>query len=321
MFDITNEIYTNADKAREHLEGIHWPHGPICPHCSNSAQDRITKMKGKSTRSGVHKCKDCRKPFTITVGTVFERSKIPLNKWVLAAHLMASSKKGISAHQLHRMLGVTYKTAWFMAHRIREAMKEDVQSSGPLGGKGVIVEADETYFGKREDGYISPSRRGRPYKSKKLAVRKNAVVSLVERGGRVRSFHPKHANKALVRDILFRNVSRDTDLYTDESRLYPETGKEFNTHQSVKHAAGEYVRGNVHTNNIEGFFGVFKKGMRGVYQHCGEAHLHRYLAEFDFRFNRRTALKVSDSERAEQLLAGARGKRIMYHSTGEATYA
>ena len=321
MFDITNEIYLDADKAREHLEGIHWPHGPICPHCSNSAQDRITKLEGKSTRAGVHKCKDCRKPFTVTVGTVFERSKIPLNKWVLATHLMAASKKGISAHQIHRMLGVTYKTAWFMCHRIREAMKEDVESSGPLGGEGVIVEADETYFGKREDGYISPQRKGRPYRSKKPAVGKRSVVSLVERGGRVRSFHPKHANKKLVRDILVRNVSRKTDLYTDESRLYPDTGKEFNSHSTVRHTAGEYVRGNVHTNNIEGFFGVFKKGMRGVYQHCGEAHLHRYLAEFDFRFNRRTALKVSDKERAAQLLAGARGKRLMYQSTSKASYA
>lgn len=321
MFDITNEIYTDAIKAREHLEAIHWPNGPICPHCGNCDVTRITKLEGKSTRPGVHKCKECRKPFTVTVGTVFERSKIALTKWVLASHLMASSKKGMSAHQLHRMLGVTYKTAWFMAHRIREAMKEDVQSSGPLGGEGKIVEADETYFGKREDRYVSPQRKGRPYKSKKMAARKNAIISLVERGGKVRSFHPRHATKAAVRDILFRNVPRKTDLFTDESRLYPDAGQSYNTHQTVKHSAGEYVRGNVHTNNIEGFFGVFKKGMRGVYQHCGEAHLHRYLAEFDFRFNRRTALKVSDSERAEQLLAGARGKRLMYHSTGQANYA
>lgn len=320
MFDLTNPIYTDAEKAREHLEKIHWPNGPICPHCSNSDQTRITKLEGKSTRPGVHKCKDCRKPFTVTVGTVFERSKIPLNKWVLATHLMAASKKGMSAHQLHRMLGVTYKTAWFMSHRIREAMKEDIESSGPLGGEGKIVEADETYFGKREDGYVSPQRKGRPY-IKKKPIGKRSVVSLVERGGRVRSFHPKHANKELVRDILVRNVPRDTTLYTDESRLYTETGKEYAKHETVKHSAGEYVRGNVHTNNIEGFFGVFKKGMRGIYQHCGEAHLHRYLAEFDFRFNRRAALKVSDSERAEDLLRMARGKRLMYRSTGEANYA
>ncbi len=321
MFDLTNPIYTDADKAREHLESIHWPRGPICPHCSNSDQTRITKLEGKSTRPGVHKCKECRKPFTVTVGTVFERSKIPLNKWVLATHLMAASKKGMSAHQIHRMLGVTYKTAWFMCHRIREAMKEDETTSGPLGGEGKIVEADETYFGKREDGYISPQRKGRPYRSRKTAVGKRAVVSLVERGGRVRSFHPKHASKALVRDILVRNVTRDTTLYTDESRLYTETGREYAKHETVKHTAGEYARGLVHTNNIEGFFGVFKKGMRGVYQHCGEAHLHRYLAEFDFRFNRRTALKVSDSERAADLLRMARGRRLTYRRIGEASYA
>lgn len=321
MFDLTNPIYTDADKAREHLESIHWPRGPICPHCGNSDQTRITKLEGKSTRPGVHKCKECRKPFTVTVGTVFERSKIPLNKWVLATHLMAASKKGMSAHQIHRMLGVTYKTAWFMCHRIREAMKEDETTSGPLGGEGKIVEADETYFGKREDGYVSPQRKGRPYKSRKAAVGKRAVVSLVERGGRVRSFHPKHASKALVRDILVRNVTRDTTLYTDESRLYTEAGREYAKHETVKHTAGEYARGLVHTNNIEGFFGVFKKGMRGVYQHCGEAHLHRYLAEFDFRFNRRTALKVSDMERATDLLRMARGRRLTYRSTGQASYA
>lgn len=162
MLDLTNEIYQDADKAREHLEAIHWPDGPVCPHCGNSDKTRITKLKGKSTRPGVHKCKECRKPFTVTVGTVFERSKIPLNKWVLATHLMASSKKGISAHQLHRSLGITYKSAWFMAHRIREAMKEDVQSSGPLGGEGKTIEADETYYGKQENPKPSPQRRRPP---------------------------------------------------------------------------------------------------------------------------------------------------------------
>ncbi len=321
MFDITNEIYTDHNKAREHLEAIHWPNGPNCPHCGNADSDRITKLEGKSTRPGVYKCNECRKPFSVTVGTVFERSKIPLNKWVLASHLLASSKKGISAHQLHRMLGVTYKTAWFMAHRIREAMKEDVQSSGPLGGEGQTVEADETYFGKREDGYISPQRKGRLYKSKKTAIGKRAVVSLVERGGKVRSFHPQHATKKAVRDILVRNVSRNTNLHTDESRLYTETGKEFASHDTVKHSANEYVRGAVHTNTIEGFFSIFKRGMKGIYQHCGETHLHRYLAEFDFRYNRRTALKISDAERAEDILRGARGKRLTYRRISETAHA
>ncbi len=322
MLDLTNEIYQDADKAREHLEAIHWPDGPVCPHCGNSDETRITKLKGKSTRPGVHKCKECRKPFTVTVGTVFERSKIPLNKWVLATHLMASSKKGISAHQLHRSLGITYKTAWFMAHRIREAMKEDVKSSGPLGGDGKTIEADETYYGKQETPVPSAQRKGRPYlKRGKGPAGKRAIVSLVERGGRVRTFHVKQATRASVRDILVRNASRKSKLYTDESRLYTETGKEFAEHETVRHSAKEYVRGVVHTNTIENVFSVFKRGMRGIYQHCGEAHLHRYLAEFDFRYNRRTALKVTDSERAEDLLRGARGKRLTYRRIDEGCYA
>ena len=328
MFDITNEIYTDADKAREHLESIHWPHGPVCPHCGNSDQGRIKKMEGKSTRPGVYKCNECRKPFSVTVGTVFERSHIPLNKWVLASHLLASSKKGMSAHQLHRMLGVTYKTAWFMAHRIREAMKEDVSTSGPIGGEGKTVEADETYIGKRETPRKpSPQRRGRPYtkKGKGGGAQKRIVVGLVERGGKARMFHLNDATKATVRDVLVRNADRGSVLYTDESRLYTETGGEYNGHRTVKHSAGEYARREVdvvvHTNTIENVFSVFKRGMIGVYQHCGEAHLHRYLAEFDFRYNRRSALKVSDAERAEDLLRGARDKRLTYRRTGEARYA
>ncbi|WP_292893227.1 IS1595 family transposase [Nitratireductor sp.] len=324
MFDLTNEIYTDTDKAREHLEAIHWPNGPVCPHCGNNNAERITKMQGKSTRPGVYKCNECRKPFSVTVGTVFERSKIPLNKWVLASHLMAASKKGMSAHQLHRMLGVTYKTAWFMAHRIREAMKEDNDTSGPLGGEGKTVEADETYHGRREDGYVSPQRKGRPYLKRKKPL-KRTIVGLVERGGRVRTFHVKHATKDSVRDILVRNADRKSILYTDESNLYPTTGKEYAKHGTVKHSAKEYARHEgdtvVHTNTIENVFSVFKRGMIGVYQHCGEAHLHRYLAEFDFRYNRRTALKISDAERAEDLLRMARGKRLTYRRIGEASYA
>lgn len=321
MFDITNEIYNNADKAREHLESIQWPDGPNCPHCGNCDGERITKLAGKSTRPGVYKCKECRKPFSVTVGTVFERSKVPLNKWVLASHLMAASKKGISAHQLHRMLGVTYKTAWFMAHRIREAMKEDVQSSGPIGGEGKTVEADETYIGKRDTPYMSPQRKGRPFIKSGGAAQKRTVVSLVERGGKVRSFHVDHATKNSVREILVRNVPRETVLYTDESRLYTATGKEYAKHDTVNHSKKEYARGPVHTNTIEGFFSIFKRGMKGIYQHCGEAHLHRYLAEFDFRYNRRTALKVSDAERAEDILRGAVGKRLTYRRINETSYA
>lgn len=321
MFDLTNEIYQDANKAREHLESIQWPDGPNCPHCGNADSARITKLAGKSTRPGVYKCKECQKPFSVTVGTVFERSHIPLNKWVLATHLMAASKKGMSAHQLHRMLGVTYKTAWFMAHRIREAMKEDVASSGPIGGPGKTVEADETYIGKREDQSMSPQRKGKPYLKRKPGGRKIAVVALVERGGKVRSFHVKDATKNTVSEILRTNAPRTSTLYTDESRLYTSLGKEYATHETVNHSAKEYARGPVNTNTIESVFSVFKRGMHGIYQHCAEKHLHRYLAEFDFRYNRRSALKVSDSERAAQLLEAIRGKRLTYRRIGEATNA
>lgn len=313
MFDLTHPIYQDADKAREHLESIQWPNGPDCPHCGNCDQKAITKLAGKSTRPGVYKCNACRSPFSVTVGTVFERSKVPLNKWVLATHLMASSKKGMSAHQLHRMLGVTYKTAWFMSHRIREAMAEDNETSGPMGGPGKTVEADETYIGKKEGWKPNPNA----VKSGKAgAASKRTVVGLVERGGKVRTFHVKHATRESVRDVLVRNVSRETNLYTDESRLYTKTGKEYASHETVKHSAGEYARGTVHTNTIENVFSVFKRGMRGIYQHCAEKHLHRYLSEFDFRYNRRAALKVSDAERAEQLLKAIRGKRLTYRRIG-----
>ncbi|MDG4855270.1 MULTISPECIES: IS1595 family transposase [unclassified Mesorhizobium] len=320
---LTHPIFTDAEAAREHLEAQRWPHGPNCPHCGNARADRITKMEGKAHRAGLYNCLECREQFTVTVGTVFERSKIPLNKWLLATFLMASSKKGMSAHQLHRMLGVTYKTAWFMAHRIREAMAEDVNSSGPLGGEGKTIEADETYIGKRDVHYVSPQRKGRPFlkKGKSGGAQKRTIVALVERGGSVRSFHVQHATKATVRDILVRNADRKSTLYTDESNLYPITGLEFAKHDTVKHSAKEYARGEVHTNTIENVFSVFKRGMVGVYQHCGEAHLHRYLAEFDFRYNRRAALQITDTERHDQLLAKIEGKRLTYRRIGEAGIA
>jgi transposase-like protein len=327
MFDLTNEIYHDADKAREHLEAIQWPDGAICPHCGNCDQTRITKLEGKSTRPGVYKCKECRKPFSVTVGTVFERSKIGLHKWVLATHLMASSKKGVSSHQLHRMLGVTYKTAWFMAHRIREAMKEDVKSSGPLGGEGKTVEADETYIGKRETPRkLSRGRVAKPTKSGKAGgADKRIVVGLVERGGKSRMFLVQNATKDILREVLVRNADRKSNLYTDESRLYTSVGEEYATHRTVKHSRKEYARREgdavIHSNTIEGVFSIFKRGMIGIYQHCGEAHLHRYLAEFDFRYNRRSALKISDRERADMLLEAIRGKRLTYRRVGEASYA
>jgi transposase-like protein len=323
--NLTDPIYQNADKAREHLEALQWPHGPICPHCGNADPERITKLKGKSTRPGVYKCKDCAKPFSVTVGTVFERSHIPLNKWLLAVHLMAASKKGVSAHQLHRMLGVTYKTAWFMEHRIREAMQDDGKS-GPLGGEGKVVEADETYFGKTE---VQPktTTSGRPFtkKGKSGPSGKRAVVALVERGGRARMFHVEKADAATVRDVLVRNASRESALHTDESRIYTVLGAEFADHQTTKHSGKEYVRytekGPVHSNSAENVFSVFKRGMTGVYQHCSEKHLHRYVTEFEFRYNNRVGLGVNDAERADTLMKAIRGKRLTYRRIDKAANA
>ncbi len=266
---LDSPIFHDADEARKHLEAQRWPNGPICPHCGNAHADRITAMKGKAHRPGLYNCMECREQFTVTVGTVFERSKIALNKWLLATFLMSSSKKGMSAHQMHRMLGVTYKTAWFMCHRIREAMKEDVASSGPLGGEGKVIEADETYWGRREDGYVSPARKGKPYLKRKKPM-KNAIFGLVERGGKTRTVHVQHATRDAVREVLVTTADRKSTLYTDESNLYPITGQEFAKHDTVKHSAKEYVRGDVHSNTIENVFSVFKRGMVGVYQHCGE---------------------------------------------------
>jgi transposase-like protein len=322
MTALTNPIFTDAEKAREHLEALRWPNGPTCPHCGNADPARIKALNGKAYRPGLFHCSECREQFTVTVGTVFERSKVPLNKWLLATHLMCASKKGMSAHQIHRMLGVTYKTAWFMCHRIREAMRPDRSSSGPLGGAGKIVEADETYFGKLE---TQPTMRrdGTPYltKGKGGPAGKRAVFALVERGGHVRSFHVDNANANTIREALVTNASRESRLFTDESRLYIKVGAEFGEHQTVRHAAKEYVRGVVHTNTIENVFSVFKRGMKGVYQHCAEKHLHRYLSEFDFRYNTRTALKVSDVERRDLALEGIAGKRLTYRRIGQAAYA
>ncbi|MBZ9709819.1 IS1595 family transposase [Mesorhizobium sp. ESP7-2] len=320
MTDLQNPIFHDEDKAREALEAVRWPNGPYCPHCGNANPDKIALIEGKkqSHRPGLRYCNECKGQFTVTVGTVFERSKIPLSKWWLATHLLGASKKGMSAHQLHRMLGVTYKTAWFMAHRIREAMKEDVASSGPLGGEGKTVEADETYIGKRETPRVQ--RKGHPYtkKGKGGGAQKRIVVGLVERGGKARMFHLNDATASTVRDVLVRNVSRDTTLYTDSSRLYTRTGEEYASHKTTNHAAGEYVRYedgvSIHSNTIEGVFSVFKRGMVGVYQHCGEAHLHRYLAEFDFRYNRRTKLGFTDKMRVDAIMEGIEGKRLTYRS-------
>jgi transposase-like protein len=313
------KIYTDETAARKHLEALRWPDGPICPKCGSVSKDHYRiEAKAESTsgaRKGLWKCKDCREQFSVTVGTVFERSKIPLHLWVYASHLMASSKKGISAHQLHRTIGVTYKTAWFMEHRLREAMRptgQDFAEKLGLGGK--VVEADETYFGtdKAKLAASMESRGGR--KPKAGYGHKNAIFSLVERGGQVRSFHISGGMFEGVKQALQNNVSLEAVLQTDEAKMYNNIGKSFVYHGRVNHSAKEYVRGTDYTNTIENFFSVFKRGMRGIYQHCSSSHLHRYLAEFDFRYNNRSANGVEDAERAEILLAGIGGKRLTYRS-------
>ena len=291
--------YTNEEAARQHLERVRWPDGPFCPHCGSY---RATRLEGKAHRAGLVQCKEaeCRKQFTVTVGTVFERSKVPLFKWLLVNHLMVSSKKGISAHQIHRMIGVTYKTAWFMCHRIREAMDQD---SGPLGGSpDQVVEADETFVGGVTGNRLN----------KQVAV-KQAVVTLVERDGRARSFHVANVHANVVRPILFQNVDRLSCLMTDESYVYTKAGEQFWSHKTVNHRFKEYARkdakGSWHTNTVENFFSIFKRGIIGVFHHVSEAHLGRYAREFDFRYNHRS---ITDGERADQALRGIFGKRLMY---------
>ncbi len=303
--DLSNPIYHDADKAREHLESIRWPDGPICPHCGslNNAAKLEGKggAKGTKARPGLYKCRDCRKQFSVTVGTVFERSKIPLNKWLLATHLMTSSKKGISSHQIHRNLGVTYKTAWFMTHRIREAMKDT--STDQLGGPGTsgIVEADETYYGPKT----------RKIKGEKLA-KKQKIVALVEREGRVRAFHVANITAETLKPILTKQIAKSARLMTDGAGLYIKIGENFASHESVDHYTGEYVRGDVTTNTVEGYFGILKRGLKGVYQHVSPAHLHRYVNEFSFRYNNRVALDIDDRERCRIALEGISDKRLTY---------
>jgi transposase-like protein len=297
--NITNPIYTDKEKAREHLEGLRWPNGAVCPRCGMC--EGIAKLQGKAHRPGLYYCKECKRQFTVTVGTLYERSHIPLHKWVLVMHLLCASKKGMSGHQLHRMLGVSYKTAWFMAHRLRAAMAGADNPEGGLGGEGKTVEADETYIGKKERE-PSPQRKGRPYTKggRSGPSGKRTVVALVERGGRARAFHVDKADAETVANLLRTNASRDSKLRTDESNLYVKVGAEFAEHRTVNHSAKEYVNlddRSIHSNTVENFFSVFKRGMKGIYQHCGEQHLHRYLSEFEFRYNTRVRLGIGDFER------------------------
>jgi transposase-like protein len=293
-------MFTDEDKAREALEAVRWPDGPVCPHCGTIG-DQIAKVEGKkhSHRPGLYYCNNCQGQFTVTVGTVFERSKVPLAKWWLATFLMNASKKGISAHQLHRTLKVTYKTAWFMAHRIREAMRKG--GFAPMGGDGGFVEIDETFIGRKKD---VERRTGYEHK--------HAVLTLVDRKGEARSFHIDRADTQNVMPVVRANLAKEARVVTDEAGQYVHLHKDVAEHQVVRHAKGEYGRGEWHTNTIEGYFSIFKRGMKGVYQHCSEKHLHRYLAEFDFRYSNRAALGVTDAMRAEKAIKGMVGKRLTY---------
>lgn len=306
---LTDPIFHDEDAARAHFEALRWPDGRVCPHCGVVGDENSTLLKGKSHRPGLYKCKACRKPFTATIGTLYERSHIPLHKWLLATHLMCSSKKGISAAQLHRNLGFgSYRTAWFMAHRIREAMRpEDFEPS--MGSGGGIAEADETYIGKDP---VAPKSRTPIHNMCK-------VVALVDRRtGRARSFVVDKVSSRTIKPILEENLAREAQLMTDEATHYKTLGKGYAKHHSVNHFYGEYVNRknkSINTQSIEGYFAIFKRGMRGVYQHCDKKHLHRYLSEFDFRYSNRVAVGVDDTQRTAKAIKGTVGKRLLYQAT------
>lgn len=288
-------------KAYAFVEALVWPKGRVCPHCG--VVDQSSAMKGASTRIGTYKCYACRKPFTVKIGTIFESSHVKLHLWLQAIFLIASSKKGISSNQLHRTLGVTLKTAWFMSHRIREAMRSG--DLAPFGGGGGPVEVDETYLGKE------PGR-----KVKQGGGHKMKVLSLVDRNtGRAKSFVVENVRAETIIPIIKENVAKEAVMMTDELPAYASLSKHFSQHEHVRHSIGEYAYGPITTNTVEGYFSIFKRGMKGVYQHCGKQHLHRYLAEFDFRYTNRIGNGVDDSARTEELLKGVVGKRLTYQTT------
>jgi transposase-like protein len=306
MSNLSAPHFHNEEAAYAYVEARLWPNGPVCPHCGGT--DRISKMQGKSTRVGAYKCYQCRKPFTVKIGTIFEDSKVPMRVWLQAMYLIAGSKKGISSNQLHRILGVTLKTAWFMSHRIREAMREG--GLAPMGGAGGVVEVDETFYGQKKGVRVGRGGHGH----------KIAIMGLIDRtSGRARTIViDGNVSSGVLIPMVLANIERETRVMTDDFRAYRSLKGEVAEHRYTSHTSGNYVDRadpTIHTNSIEGYFSIFKRGMRGVYQFCSEKHLHRYLAEFDFRYSNRSALGIEDTERTDHLLRGVVGKRLTYETT------
>ncbi|MFI4933855.1 MAG: IS1595 family transposase [Caulobacterales bacterium] len=303
-------IFHDEKKAREWLEARLWAEGPICPKCG--VVDQATLMRGKTTRPGLYQCNACREPFTVTVGTLYERSHVPLHKWLAATYLMMSSKKGMSALQIGRMIGVTYKTAWFLCHRIRESLRE---SDPPkLGGEGKIVEADETYVGGKDKNRHASQMKGKNFRAS--SIEKEPVVALVERGGRVRSTHVGDVNIKTLRPILTEQIHKATHVMTDQHAVYPSATRGFAQHSYVNHGLDEYVRGDVSTNTVESYFAILKRGIFGTFHHVSAQHLKRYVGEFDYRYNTRIALGFGDMDRFTLSFPGIVGKRLTYRRTG-----
>jgi transposase-like protein len=302
--DLANPIFTDEAKATAHMEADRWPDGEYCPHCGSF---NVHKMAGK-TQAGMFLCNDCREKFTVRTGAIFERSHIPLHKWLLATHLMAASKKGMSALQLSRMLGLPYKSAWFLCHRIRESMKPT--SAAPIGGESKIVESDETVFGGKAKNRAHPKKE----------PKKHTVMTLVERDGKSRSFHIANVKAKTLREKIVTTVSRKSHLMTDELTSYEKVGKEFANHGTVNHSADEYVRlgGFIHVNTAECRFSLMKRAVFGTHHSISEAHLPRYLTEWDFKWNTRN---ITDGERAALALKGAEGRRLTYHGPDRAAHA
>ena len=311
MSDFSNPIFHDEAKAREWLEARLWPQGPVCPHCGTVGQ--ATLMKGETTRAGLYKCRACREPFTVTMGTIYERSHIPLHKWLAATQLMMSSKKGMSALQMSRMLKLTVRSAWFMCMRIRESLRETKPEM--LGGQNKVVEVDETYIGGKEGNKHKWKRQSGMQGGKG----KETAIALVERDGKVRSFHVASVSAKTLRPVLRAQINRKSYLMTDDAPVYLPIGEMYAGHGTVNHSIEEYVRGFFwHTNTVENYFSILKRGITGTYHHVSQQHLKRYLAEFDFRYNERSKLGVEDAERMSKSIGGIVGKRLTYRRTGRA---